>query len=470
MDAPDDDERGGYSAGLRAVALVLPAFLLALLIAFRYIVLDDVLSRLEAAVVTIVIGVAGVAAFSMAIFARLSELHASERRQRARLEVAARDLDARGRRLEALNEAGIALAAELDTDALLQKVAELARQLANARYAALGVFGDEGELSQFFTAGITQEQRERIGPLPKGRGILGLLQAEGRPLRLRDLKQHPASVAFPPHHPAMNSFLGVPILLRGEPLGNLYLTEKVGAEEFSDEDERALVTLAAQAAIAIENARLYEQSERVTILEERQRIGMDLHDGAMQSLYGVGLLLEDAAAQVDDRPPDAKRAIARAVDRLNATIADLRSYVIGLSPIRESDRPLREALPALAHQVAANALLHVSVDVDPRAEEALDRSQREAMFFIAHDALANVARHARARNVALRLVRRDATVALEIADDGVGFDPADRVGGLGLRNMRERAFLVGGSLGVESAPGRGAQVRFEVPARREVTA
>src|SRR5438093_4052978 len=153
----------------------------------------------------------------------------------------------------------------------------------------------------------------------------------------------------------MHSFLGTPIRWRGTALGNLYLTEKKGGVAFSLDDEQAVATLAAQAAIAIENARLYEQTERVSVLEERHRIGMDLHDGAIQSLYGLGLLLEGAAERIEREPAAAREVISHAVDRLNAAIADLRSYVLGLRPVRGSDRPLTESLPNLAEPARSHA-------------------------------------------------------------------------------------------------------------------
>jgi signal transduction histidine kinase len=281
---------------------------------------------------------------------------------------------------------------------------------------------------------------------------------------LRDLHEHPTSVGFPANHPPMKSFLGVPIRWRGASVGNLYLTEKQGAPEFTVEDEEALLTLAAQAAIAIENARLYSQTSRISILEERHRIGMDLHDGAIQSLYGLSLQLEDAGERVDTAPTEVKAQLSRAVDRLNAAIADLRNYVLGLRPIRGSDRPLTESLPTLGAQIARNALLDVEVTVDPEAESGLDQTGREAVFYVAADALGNVARHARARHAALSL-RRDAdSVVLQVSDDGVGYDTANAVGGLGLRNMRERAFNAGARLEVTSNPGAGTTLELLIPA------
>jgi signal transduction histidine kinase len=266
----------------------------------------------------------------------------------------------------------------------------------------------------------------------------------------------------------MHSFLGTPIRWRGIALGNLYLTEKKGGAGFSADDEQAVATLAAQAAIAIENARLYGQTERVSVLEERHRIGMDLHDGAIQSLYGLGLLLEDAAARIEREPAASRAVVLRAVDRLNAAIADLRSYVLGLRPVRGSDRPLTESLRTLAEQARSNALLDVDVAVSAKAAEALDSAAREATFYIAADALGNVARHARAQRASLRLFLRDSHVVLEVTDNGVGFDYANATEGHGLRNMRERAFAVGGQLHVDATPGSGSRLRFEVPIRSEV--
>ncbi|MEP6695143.1 MAG: GAF domain-containing sensor histidine kinase [Chloroflexota bacterium] len=438
---------------MRLAGLVLPALLIAGLVALDAFVLEPLFPGGLGRLILLVIGVAGVLAFSNAIFARLTELNRREAEQSARL--------------RALNVAGMALTSELDTATVLQRVVDQARAVGNAKYAALGVFDDDGKVEQFITSGITDEQRRRIGPLPHGLGLLGLLQREPHALRVRDIKEHPASVGFPPNHPPMKSFLGTPILFRGVALGNLYLTEKHGGDEFNEDDEGAARTLAAQAAIAIENARLYEQSERVSVLEERHRIGMDLHDGAIQALYALGLMLEDAAARIEREPGEARVAVERGVDRLNAAIADLRGYVLGLRPVRGSDRPLTESLPTLAAHARSNALLDVDVAVSPEAAGALDAAGREAAFYIAADALGNVARHARAKRASLRLFLDESAVVLEVADDGVGFDYQRVTDGHGLRNMRERAFSAGGTLSVESAPGQGSRMRFEVPVREE---
>lgn len=445
-----------YPGRLIVAALVLPVFLLGGLIALDYWLLEPAIPSGQRHLALLAIGAAGVIAFSVAILARLGELHARE--------------VAQSRRLQALNTAGLALSAELDLETLLHKLADLARIVGDAKYAALGTFDAQGVVTRFYTSGIDDEERARIGHLPVGRGILGLLPRAAHPIRLHDIKDHPASVGFPKDHPPMRTFLGVPIRWRGESVGNLYLTEKQGGADFTSEDEEALLALAAQAAIAVENARLYAQTSRISTFEERHRIGMDLHDGVIQSLYGLGLLIEDAAAQVETAPKSARSQLGRAVDRLNAAIADLRNYVLGLRPVRGSDRPLHESLATLAQQIGTNALLTVDVKVEPEGESALGRLEREAVFYVAADALGNVARHARARRVQLRVVKEGDDVVLEVADDGVGFDTTETIGGLGLRNMRQRAFDIGARLDVRSMPGTGTRLLMRVPGSAEVKA
>jgi len=449
-------ERRVFPRRFLVAALVVPIALLAALIWLDAFVLEPTLDPTTARIAMLGVGAAGVVAYSAVILARLGELYQREMDQH--------------RRLRALNAAGLSLSAELDTEALLQKIADLARIVGDAQYAALGTFDENGLLTRFLTSGITPDERARIGHLPYGRGLLGLLPRQGEPIRLREIAEHPASVGFPAEHPPMHSFLGVPITWRGRSVGNLYLTEKRDAPEFSADDEEALKALAAQAAIAIENARLYDQVGRIAVLEERHRIGMDLHDGAIQSLYGISLQMEAAADRAATAPAETRDALHRLVDVLNASIADLRGYVLGLRPIRGSDRPLSESLPSLADQVGRNALLDVTIEVPTDTDRGLDREAREAIFYVAADALGNVARHARARRVSVRIESEDGAVALEVRDDGVGFDPERVHGGLGLRNMRERAFSLGGRLEISGRPGEGTLVRFVLPTTRPVTA
>ena len=200
-------------------------------------------------------------------------------------------------RLRVLIDAGISLSSELSLDALLQRLVETAAELTGARYAALGVIDRAGQsLERFFTAGIDEETRSAIGDVPRGRGILGVLIREARPLRLRDIAEDPRSVGFPRNHPPMRSFLGVPIVLRGVAYGNLYLTEKAEGAEFSAADEELTQLLAAQAAVAIENARLYESSTRwLRQLESLNEIG-----NALASEVELGPLLDLVARRMQE--------------------------------------------------------------------------------------------------------------------------------------------------------------------------
>ncbi|MGD2050129.1 MAG: GAF domain-containing protein, partial [Chloroflexota bacterium] len=230
--------------------------------------------------------------------------------------------------LSALNEAALAIAAEVSLDKVLQQITDSARELAGARYAALGVPDSEGHLEKFVTSGITPEVEAKIPHRPRGLGLLGAIVREGRSIRLPSITDDPRSVGFPPGHPPMTSFLGVPIIAGQEVLGNLYLTDKQGDPsdgrkdviEFTAADQKLVELLAAHAAVAIQNARLYEQVGRLAIVEERSRIGMDLHDGVIQSIYAVGLTLESARLLLPDDPVEANHIILQAISGLNDAI------------------------------------------------------------------------------------------------------------------------------------------------------
>ena len=237
-----------------------------------------------------------------------------------------------------LIEAGLALASELDLNAVLTRIVSLAVDLTGASYGALGVLDEHvPRIEHFITQGIDEATRARIGSHPVGKGILGLLIKERRPMRIPDIGADPRSAGFPPNHPPMHSFLGAPVLALGKVFGNLYLTEKVGAPEFSDEDEAALVVLATQAGVAIENARLIEETQlaqeelaRLELLEERERIAKELHDGVIQSLFAVGMSLQGAAGMVADA--EIARRIEGSVEDIDRAIRDLRNYIFGLRP------------------------------------------------------------------------------------------------------------------------------------------
>ena len=366
-------------------------------------------------------------------------------------------------RSERLIRSGLNLASDLSLETVLQRIVDEAADLTDATYGALGVLGPDGGIAEFVTTGITAEQRAAIGDPPKGHGILGLLIRDPRPVRIRTLAEHELSYGFPPNHPAMTSFLGAPVSSRGTVFGNLYLTNKKGAQEFGQRDEEALVVLAAQAGIAVENARLYAEAralkdevDRLAILEDRERIAKDLHDGVIQSLFASGMNLQAAVALSDD--PNVARRIEGVVGELDYVIRELRNYIFRLRPQQVSGR-LDETLYRHAAEFEERTGIVTAVSVDRGAAERL-KDQEADLVQIVHEALSNVGRHSGASTCRLSLVQEGDASLLEVDDDGRGFDPGSSKQGMGLRNLRERAGSLGGDFEVRSSPGSGTVVRL----------
>jgi signal transduction histidine kinase len=372
--------------------------------------------------------------------------------------------DEASRRQDALVQAGIALASELSLPAVLQKIVELACEVADARYGALGVLGTDGRIHEFVTHGVTEEERRAIGSLPVGRGILGILIEEAHPLRLRRIQDDPRSVGFPPNHPPMTSFLGVPVSVRGRVYGNLYLTEKRGASEFTEDDEVAVVTLAAQAGVAVENARLWEENARIqeelkrlAVLEDRERIAKELHDGVVQSLFAVGMSLQATEAVT---PSEAVRArLEAAVEDVDRVIRDLRNYIFGLGPGGRADVELERALADLVDEFRRGTELAIRLEVDAEAASLL-AGKASDILQVARETISNAIRHAGAQTLSVVLTRRGSDIVLEVEDDGTGFDPAESQGkGHGLANLESRARALNGRLEIDSMSGDGTTVR-----------
>lgn len=546
--------------------------------------------------------------------------------------------------LSALIDAGLALAAELDLDVLLQRIADLSRNVIGAKYGAVGVLGPEGELVKFLHSGLDDETVRKIGPLPEGKGLLGAIIEEGRPLRTAEISEHQRSYGFPPHHPEMHSFLGVPIVARGQIFGRLYLTEKRGAASFSKDDERLALALAAQAGVAVENARLYQQvrerSEElahrlaelssvevigkvllsestheemlravadearvvtraarsmlvlrdqesgdlvvrmavgdqiaadllgrripsgtsksqavmlraraelvhdlasddevsaetwdllgrprtgafaplvvkgrgvgalavfertgrrpfsnddltilemlagmaaialeneklnealrdVAVLEERERISMELHDGVIQSIYAVGLSLQGSVALMGRDPDKAQSRIDQAISELDNVVRDVRGYIFELKPKIVDEVGLAEAIKGLVKELEVNTLAHARVAVNEEACIALDPDQQNHVVQIVREVLSNIARHAQASEISLTFGIEDDQVLLAIEDNGVGFDIESVKKGHGLDNMRYRASVLGGSIEIERRDRSGTVHKLHIPLERK---
>ncbi|HET9672498.1 MAG TPA: GAF domain-containing sensor histidine kinase [Actinomycetota bacterium] len=367
-----------------------------------------------------------------------------------------------------LIESGLLLAADgVSLDGVLDRVVELAMDVTQARYGALGILTDDGTIERFLTRGVTDEERAAIGDPPTGRGLLGILIREGHALRLADIGRDPRSVGFPPNHPPMRSFLGAPVVAHGRVFGRIYLTEKHGGRGFTEDDERAVVVLAAQAGTAIENARLHEETERqhreierLRVSEERERIAKELHDGVIQSLFAVGMGLQGAGAIAHE--PEVVRRIEGAVDEIDRAIRDLRNYIFGLRPGVLADRQLDTALAELAQEFQERSDVVTVVDVDGTIAAELAGHATDVVQ-LTRELLSNVARHAKAATCRVSLSPDEAGALLVVDDDGAGFDPEDVTDGMGLANVRARAGSLGGTLEIVSAAGSGTTVRVTIP-------
>ncbi len=546
--------------------------------------------------------------------------------------------------LDTLHRLSLELVRERDLETVLRRIAQAALELLHARYAAIGIPDGTGGLERFVTAGMSPEEVRRIPHPPEGRGLIGLLLKERRPLRLEDIAGHPRSVGFPAHHPPMRTFLGVPIISMGAGIGQIYITEKIGGRAFNSEDEKLGEMLAAYAAVAIDNARHYIQlqtkerelersnedltilnevatagsttlelngllekvveviarhlgsqssevfldedrngeftlmlrrgdrptsiwkgdrfpigagalgrvaarrellitnkaqsesaglsadladdrcqsvvclplvskdlvlgvltlasderwdfeprqrqlftalgltlgesvenalllrkSQRLAVLEERERIGMDLHDGIIQSIYAVGLTLEDGMLSLDESPGMARDRLEKAISGLNAVIRDIRAYILDMKPQRIAYDNFSEGLRQLAREFRAQTLAHVDLHISDGAAVGLGQHSTNALYHIAQEALANVAKHARATRVTISFSKEDDWYRLIVEDNGRGFsaDAQKRILGHGLPNIEERARATGGEATIVSEKGKGTRVLVRIPARAQ---
>ena len=395
------------------------------------------------------------------------------------------------RRFERLLSAGIAVFSERSLDRVLQQVVDSAREVVDARYAALGVLApDRKSLSQFVTSGLSEAERRRIGDLPTGRGLLGLVISDPKPIRTADITRHPKRYGFPPHHPPMKSFLGVPIVSHDEVFGNLYLTEKVGEAEFDAEDEAIAVLLAAHAAVAVENARLNDEGQRLLgqVRDmQRQRdlsFAMMNHElrNALTSVYGWAERLVRRTS-----PEASARAAQEVYEGAERTITLLNNFLdlarLDAGKVRPvwRDVDLAAALERAASGIrpAAEAK-RVSLEVRRSGLEVELCTDPVRLEQILVNLLSNAVRHGpQGSTVVVQLVTADSEVRFAVIDRGPGipvelqsrifepferFDPHSGVGtGLGLPVSRRLAEVLGGRLTVDSQLGRGATFTLTLP-------
>ncbi len=367
--------------------------------------------------------------------------------------------------LRAVSDAVLSVAAKRSVEEVLQRLVESARELAGARYAALGTPDGDGGFSRFLTAGMSDELVAALGPLPRTHGMLGAMLEATESFRTPDIHDDPRFRGWwPKGHPNMRSFLGVPISAPEGVIGAFYLTDKIGAEEFSDADRELIELLAAHAAIAITNARLYERSRELSVLSERNRLALELHDAVSQKLFSLVLTAEAAATVAGTDTDAARRQLARVQELAQEALDELRSLIFELRPPEVE----RDGLcGALRKHVELVAQRRPGITLDLEDELPADPQRDAEVLRIAQEALNNAIRHADAEHVHVRLGSGDGRLVLEVEDDGAGFDPSAselRSRRLGLTSMEERARRLRGRLAIDSAVGGGTTVRLEVPA------
>lgn len=350
----------------------------------------------------------------------------------------------------------------------LRRIADAARELSGAQYAALGVRrGEQTELSHFIAVGLSSEQEAKIGNLPRGAGVLGLLLERQMPLRIDVLAHHPASVGFPPNHPPMDSFLGVPIR-RGETvIGSLYLTNKTGGDSFTDADEIAVQALGAHAAIAIYNLQMLERQRNLVSglihaqEEERRAVAYDLHDGLTQLVMASYAHLQAfGRAQSEGKSERAAREWEQTSRAMKEAITESRRLINGLRPLALDDLGLELALYSLVKEEAARAEWQVEWNCDLNGER-FDKNLETTIYRIAQEALTNARKYAHSSRISVTLRRENDELTLRVRDWGVGFAPENVMGGagrVGLAGMAERARLLDSELQLESRIGAGTTV------------
>jgi signal transduction histidine kinase len=372
--------------------------------------------------------------------------------------------------LHAVSSAVLAVTRHLSVREVLQVIVRSAQRLLDARYAALGVPDEQGAFAEFVAEGISDEQWAAIGPTPRQHGMLGAMLREGTPARLPDIRKDPRFEWWPRAHPVLKDFIGVPIRDADEVLGIIFLSNKRTPGGFTQADEDLLTMFAAHAAIALTNARLYERSRELAMVEERTRVARELHDAVTQTLFSLRLTAQAAAALLATDPGRAAAQLDQVQRLAGEALAELRAVIVELRPA-DLDRhglpeTLRKHVALLDHLHPATVSFEwVDEACDDAVDTGPDPAVEVAVLRVAQEALHNALRHAGAATVTVRLTTRCGALVLDVRDDGDGFDVGSAPGrgeGLGLASMRERARAVGGVVDVRSRPGSGTTVRMEV--------
>lgn len=361
------------------------------------------------------------------------------------------------RRLAPLIAEAASVEGEMDLGRILRILVAEVQAVTDAPYVALGVIGEHQVLSDFVYEGISKEQADEIGKLPTGHGVLGTVIRENQTIILESISDHPDSIGFPEHHPPMEAFLGVPVSVGGDPFGNLYLTDKEGG--FTDEDIAVVEAISRVAGAAIQVARLQTRLRHMAVIEDRQRIARDLHDSVIQDIFAVGLSLQGLSTRVSEM--EVREQLDSSIDTLDGTVNTLRRYVFELREEVVPATGLDDKIQALVARMGSAYPTKVELSVEPLESYPSDQE----LVLLLTEALSNALRHADAAKITVDVMQRGEDILVRIADDGIGFDPANIEAGMGLANMRARALGLGGTLELEAEPGEGTTVIARIPIR-----
>jgi len=361
-------------------------------------------------------------------------------------------------RLQAVVGAMLLIGEDLDLSTVLRTIVETALEVVGARYGALGVLDETGSrLAEFVHVGMDLDQVAAIGRLPEGGGMLGHLIKDPHPVRVDDIARHPEHSGFPRGHPPMTSFLGVPVMIRGEPFGNLYLTEKLDGSSFTEEDEDTVSTLALAASLAIDKARIHSRLRELTLVEERERIAQGLHDTTVRRLFAVGLTLQGARRLLGQ--PEAGERLQQAIDELDETIRQIRTTVFASSRPRRSvsGGTLRGDILQLVEDSTAGRPLEVRVDFDGSIDGTVGPHAAEHLLMSVREALAASLRRSDVTTVEVDVAVDDEGLSLRVADDGTaGAEPPPE-----LASLAQRAQLLGGRCLVQATPQGGMELIWQ---------
>jgi signal transduction histidine kinase len=328
---------------------------------------------------------------------------------------------------------------------LLESVVEIAMGLTGAKYGALGVVGSHGFLVDFIHRGVAPETAEQIGHLPLGLGVLGTI-TRGETVRTAAIAGHPDSAGMPEHHPAMDSFLGVPLRTRNEVFGNIYLAHKEGG--FTEEDQATIETLSIIAGSAVANVRIHRRLRDAAIAEDRARIARDVHDDIIQDLFAVGLSLQGLA---DSLVQETERDVVRTqVARVDDCITSLRQFIFNLRQPSAHTRDLEIEITELVEELAEPYSAEMEVAVDAMVD-GFGNDLADAVLHIIKEATSNALRHSGSSLVRVLVTGGFNNLSVSVIDHGVGFDVGSDHSGMGIANLQQRASDVGGDLAIQSS-------------------